>query len=77
MTDSKVQVVRKLLASGTPPPEVAQSLGVFYVCVSEIAYLLSYEDPSSFFRAFHEWEGMTPNEWKAMHRKRNAASVIR
>jgi AraC-like DNA-binding protein len=45
--------------------------------VSEIAYLLSYEDPSSFFRAFHEREGMTPNEWKAMHRKRNAASVIR
>ena len=30
MTDSKVQAVRKLLASGTPPPEVAQSLGVFY-----------------------------------------------
>jgi AraC-like DNA-binding protein len=34
--------------------------------ISEIAYLLSYEDPSSFFRAFHEWEGMTPNEWKAI-----------
>ena len=25
--------------------------------VGEIAYLLSYEDPGSFFRAFHEWEG--------------------
>ena len=28
MTDSKVQAARKLLASGTPPHEVAQSLGV-------------------------------------------------
>jgi AraC-like DNA-binding protein len=32
--------------------------------VTEIAYLLSYEDPSSFFRAFQEWEGVTPSEWK-------------
>ena len=28
MTDSKVQAARKLLASGTPPQEVAHSLGV-------------------------------------------------
>jgi DNA invertase Pin-like site-specific DNA recombinase len=28
MTDDKVQAARKLLASGTPPPEVAHSLGV-------------------------------------------------
>ena len=28
MTDSKIQAARKLLASGTPPCEVAQSLGV-------------------------------------------------
>ncbi len=28
MTDCKVQAARKLLASGTPPQEVAQSLGV-------------------------------------------------
>jgi len=38
--------------------------------VSEIAYLLSYEDPSSFFRAFHEWEGATPSEWKIVSRQR-------
>jgi AraC-like DNA-binding protein len=37
--------------------------------VSEIAYLLSYEDPSSFFRAFHEWEGATPSEWKIASRQ--------
>jgi DNA invertase Pin-like site-specific DNA recombinase len=28
MTDSKIQAARKLLASGTPPKEVAHSLGV-------------------------------------------------
>ena len=28
MTDSKIQAARKLLASGTPPYEVAHSLGV-------------------------------------------------
>jgi AraC-like DNA-binding protein len=37
--------------------------------VGEIAYLLSYEDPSSFFRAFHEWEGKPPREWRANQRR--------
>jgi AraC-like DNA-binding protein len=30
----------------------------------EVACLLGYEDPNSFFRAFREWEGTTPSEWK-------------
>ena len=36
--------------------------------IGEIAYLLSYEDPSSFFRAFHDWEGKPPRKWRAAQR---------
>ncbi|MFR9795108.1 helix-turn-helix domain-containing protein [Streptomyces sp. MS06] len=28
--------------------------------VRDIAYLLGYEDPNSFYRAFHSWTGRTP-----------------
>ncbi len=40
--------------------------------LGETACLLGYEDPNSFFRAFREWEGMTPGEWKAAHRNGSA-----
>ena len=32
--------------------------------LGEVACLLGYEDPNSFFRAFREWEGTTPGEWR-------------
>jgi len=32
---------------------------------AEISYLLGYEDPNSFFRAFHTWTGETPERLRA------------
>lgn len=32
--------------------------------IDEVAYLLGYEDQSSFFRAFRLWEGATPSSWR-------------
>ena len=32
--------------------------------LSEIAFLLGYEDQGSFFRAFQKWENQTPSDWR-------------
>jgi AraC-like DNA-binding protein len=32
--------------------------------LGETACLLGYQDPNSFFRAFRQWEGSIPGEWK-------------
>ncbi|OED00832.1 AraC family transcriptional regulator [Rhizobium sp. YK2] len=34
--------------------------------IEEIACLLGYQDTTSFYRAFREWEGMPPNRWREM-----------
>ena len=36
----------------------------------EIAYLLGYQDTSSFYRAFREWEGVTPAQWRQLNADR-------
>jgi AraC-like DNA-binding protein len=33
--------------------------------LKEVAFLLGYEDQNSFFRAFRQWEGDTPSNWRA------------
>jgi AraC-like DNA-binding protein len=37
--------------------------------LTEVAFLLGYEDANSFFRAFHDWEGTSPGEWRSRNRR--------
>ena len=32
--------------------------------IEEVAFLLGYQDTNSFYRAFREWENMTPGQWR-------------
>lgn len=34
--------------------------------IDEIAFLLGYQDSTSFNRAFREWEGVTPGRWREL-----------
>ncbi|OYW46958.1 MAG: AraC family transcriptional regulator [Sphingomonadales bacterium 32-68-7] len=36
------------------------------VALDEIAFLLGYQDATSFHRAFREWEGVTPGRWREL-----------
>ncbi len=36
--------------------------------LNEAAYLLGFEDPNSFGRAFRTWEGVPPSDWRETHR---------
>lgn len=36
--------------------------------LNEAAYMLGFEDPNSFGRAFRTWEGVPPSDWRETHR---------
>ncbi|MGZ9722896.1 AraC family transcriptional regulator [Rhizobium miluonense] len=35
--------------------------------IDEVACLLGYQDRSSFYRAFRDWEGLTPLQWRELN----------
>jgi len=66
---SKRSLQRKLKGEGASfqavLDETRASLAFTYLrdrklSVEETSYLLAYRDPNSFYRAFHDWTGMTP-----------------
>lgn len=67
---------RRLLDEGLTFQQVVQEarreLARHYLLYSQLelnqtGYLLGYEDAHSFFRAFQQWEGSSPGEWRARH----------
>ena len=37
--------------------------------IDEVAFLLGYQDTSSFYRGFRDWEGLTPTRWRELQRE--------
>ena len=46
-------------------------LGQSAATAQEVAFLLGFSTPSSFFRAFKRWTGQTPEEWRRAKLARN------
>lgn len=43
------------------------------LAIIEVAYMLGYEDQNSFFRAFRQWEELTPTAWRTQQVAESAA----
>jgi AraC-like DNA-binding protein len=50
-------------------------LGEAGLVPAEVGFLLGYEELNSFSRAFHQWEGVTPERWRRTHSAVRAASI--
>ena len=73
MASSPRSLQRLLHREGTTYKKVlAQTrarLAKHYLCTAgisnaEVAFLLGYDDPNSFFRAFRSWTGTTPERYR-------------
>lgn len=71
---------RRLRAAGTRfgavLEDVRRDRAVFYLretdlSTAEIAFLLGFDRPSSFFRAFARWLGRTPGDYRRVHGSRD------
>lgn len=45
------------------------------LAIIEVAYMLGYEDQNSFFRAFRQWEDLTPLAWRVKHLRATKRSL--
>ncbi|MDP0500029.1 MAG: AraC family transcriptional regulator [Verrucomicrobiota bacterium JB022] len=51
LTDARRELARQYLSEPT-------------LNLVEVACLLGFQDPNSFYRSFRDWEGQTPGEWR-------------
>ncbi len=74
---SKRTLQRRLADEGTNWLEVLsdarEALAKHYLTTTEygtaeVSFLLGYEDPNSFFRAFRRWENTSPEMWRVQHK---------
>jgi AraC-like DNA-binding protein len=77
---------RRLAGEGTSFQAVLQStrqaLARHYldrpgITIAEIAFLLGYDEPSSFHRAFHQWSGTTPQRARSAFASRASGGGVR
>ena len=77
MAMSKRTLQRRLADEGTNWLEVLsdarEALAKHYLTTTEygtaeVSFLLGYEDPNSFFRAFKRWEDTSPELWRTQNR---------
>ena len=65
---SKESVNFQMILNGTRQELAQHYLSKSTISTNEISYLLGYQDSNSFLRAFKEWTGMTPGEYRQPHK---------